>query len=131
MSLSKHSVEKAQQLASSIAARFDVFECDRCAVEIAKALGKMFPAYFERLRTSDKSHSIGLAEEGIQISANGLHLGIRIADRIFDNLHQTGIDGNNGWAGSCPQRKRHWNVNPDPLAIFSERYSWSSNSANG
>jgi hypothetical protein len=85
------SLAAAQRAASEIAGRFGLFECDRCAAEIAKRLGKRFPATFERLRTSDKSDVIGLIAEGIQITRNRTHVGIRIGDRIFDNLHHTGV----------------------------------------
>ncbi len=91
-------VEQAQQAASSIARRFGLFECDRCAKEIAKTLGKGFDAWFERLRTIDHSDVIGLADEGTQISTNGTHLGVRIGDKIVDNLLPEGVPARE-WAG--------------------------------
>ncbi len=86
------SEEDAQQAASGVARLFGLFECDRCATEIAKRLGERFPASFERLRTSDKSDVIGLIAEGVQISRNQTHVGVRVGNRIFDNLHHEGVD---------------------------------------
>jgi hypothetical protein len=91
------SVTAAQQAASEIASRFGLFECDRCAAEIAKRLGRSFPATFERLRTSDKSDVIGLIAEGVQVSRNRAHVGVRVGDQIFDNLHHGGTPASE-WA---------------------------------
>jgi hypothetical protein len=89
--------EKAQQAASKIASRFGVFECDRCAREIAKRLGRRSDAIFQRLSTADRSDIIGLADEDKQISASGFHVGVRIGDKVFDNLHHTGVSAHE-WA---------------------------------
>jgi len=85
------SIDAAQRKAATIARRFDAFECDRCAIEIVKALGKEVDATFERLCTSDRSDVIGLLREEMQISRSGVHVGIRIGDRVFDNLHPEGM----------------------------------------
>ncbi len=66
-------------------------------MEIARKLGKNFAGSFERLRTSDRSDIIGLAQEGIQISISGVHLGVRIGDKIYDNLHHQGVPAS-AWA---------------------------------
>src|SRR5712691_10429672 len=84
-------VEEAQQTACAVASKFGLFECDRCTREIVKRLGRDFPATVERLRTSDKSDVIGLRREGLQISRNRTHVGVRIGSRIFDNLHPEGV----------------------------------------
>jgi hypothetical protein len=84
-------IEQAQRVATEIAKKFGLFECDRCAKAIAKKLGKNFTATFERLRTADNSDAIGLAARGILISANRIHLGIRIGDLVFDNIHHAGV----------------------------------------
>jgi hypothetical protein len=80
-----------QQTATVIARRYGVFECDGCVIEIAKKLGKRFVATFERLRTPDGSDVIALVDRGLQISTSGVHVGIRIGDRVFDNLHPEGV----------------------------------------
>jgi hypothetical protein len=85
------SVQEAQAAALRIAQRFGLFECDQCAIAIAKALGKSFPLTFERLRTADDSDIIGLLEEGIQVSRNRFHVGVRVGDKIFDNHHHDGV----------------------------------------
>ncbi len=85
------SVEEARRVAAEVAAKFGIFECGRCAAEIAKRLGKDFPATFERLRTSDKSDVIGLAREDTQISTNRTHAGVRVGDVVFDNVHADGV----------------------------------------
>jgi hypothetical protein len=84
-------VEEAQQAASEIAKGYGNFQCDACAREIASGLGKNSDATFERLRTSDRSDVIGLAQEGIQISTNGVHVGVRIGEKIFDNHYHEGV----------------------------------------
>ena len=84
-------VEEAQQAASDIASRYRVYECDQCAAAIAKRLGRIVPLIFERLRTSDGSDIIALVQEGIQISRNKTHVGVRVGDRIYDNLHHDGV----------------------------------------
>jgi hypothetical protein len=84
-------VEAAQHEAAEIARTFGTFECDRCARAIAKKLGNHFDATFERLCTSDRSDVIGLANEGMQISTNRVHVGIRIGDKIIDSLHPEGV----------------------------------------
>lgn len=91
-------VEDSQQAASQAAQQFGLFECDRCGKEIVKKLGRGIAASFERLRTSDHSDIIGLAQEGIQFSTNGIHLVVRIGDKIIDNLHPEGVPAGE-WAG--------------------------------
>jgi hypothetical protein len=83
--------EEARGIAREVASRFGVFECDRCAIEIAKRIGRVFPASFERLRTSDDSDVIGLALEDIQISRNRTHVGVLVGDRVYDNLYHEGV----------------------------------------
>ena len=83
--------EAAHQLASAIAAEYGSFECDRCAKAIAKRLGWRFNAQFERLRTADNSDVIGHLKRGIQVSANRVHVGIRIGERVFDNVNHEGV----------------------------------------
>jgi hypothetical protein len=84
-------LEGAQELAAFIASKHGLFDCDKCAKAIAKKLGKEFGASFERLRTADNSDPIALAREGLLISINRVHLGIRIGDLIFDNIHHGGV----------------------------------------
>jgi hypothetical protein len=91
-------IAEAQQLAQEVASRYGVFECERCAVEIARRLRNGFPATFERLRTSDQSDVIGLVEEGVQISRTGTHTGVRIGDKVYDNLYHEGVLETE-WAG--------------------------------
>jgi hypothetical protein len=86
------SEQAAQRAASEIAKQYGLFECDRCAAEIAKKLTNRFPhVSFERLRTSDKSDVIGFVEEGVKVSRNRTHVGVRVGGRIFDNLHHHGV----------------------------------------
>jgi hypothetical protein len=84
-------LERAQELASLIAAKHGLFDCDTCAKAIAKKLGKDFGASFERLRTADNTDPIGLATKGILISTNRVHVGVRVGDLIFDNIHHEGV----------------------------------------
>jgi hypothetical protein len=84
-------IREAEQAANDVARQFGSFQCDACAKEIARKLGKGLDASFERLRTADNSDVIGLAREGIQVSANRSHVGVRIGDKVFDNLHHDGV----------------------------------------
>jgi hypothetical protein len=90
------SIDAAQQIAMEIACQFGNFECDRSAIAIAKALGRDFDATFQRLATSDRSDVIALADRDLQISLSGVHVGIRIGGKIFDNLHPDGVTAG-GW----------------------------------
>jgi hypothetical protein len=84
-------IERAQQIAAAIARSFKVFECDDCAKAIAKRLGRDFDACFVRLRTADNTDGIWFEAEALMISKNRVHIGVRIGDLIFDNLHQEGV----------------------------------------
>jgi papain fold toxin 2 of polymorphic toxin system len=90
-------IERAQRLAAGIAAKYDVFDCDKCAKAIARRLGKDFQASFERLSIVGEGDIIGLAATDMQISKNGVHGGIRIGDIIVDNIHPEGIPADE-WA---------------------------------
>ncbi len=105
--------EQAQQVASAIASRFDVFDCDACAREIAMALGKSSLATFEVLRPADGSDVIGLLESAEQVSTNGLHVGVAIAGKVFDNLHPHGVPQAE-WA------QRFVSIVPEPLVQWSK-----------
>jgi hypothetical protein len=91
-------IQEAQQAAQVVASKFGVFECDQCAIAIARKLGRGFPATFERRRTSDHSDVIGLMAESVQISRNRTHAGVRIGDKVYDNLHHEGVPASE-WAG--------------------------------
>ena len=58
---------------------------------IAKKLDRDINARFERLRSTDKSDVIVLEAEELMVSKSGVHLGIRIGDLIFDNIHHEGV----------------------------------------
>jgi hypothetical protein len=84
-------IEQAQRIAREIAKKFPVFECEECAIEIAKKLGKECIATFERLQTTDGGDIIGFVPESLLISKNGVHIGVKIGDLIYDNLHPDGV----------------------------------------
>jgi hypothetical protein len=84
-------IEAAQRRATEIARDYGNFECDRCAIAIAAGLDRAVAATFERLATADQSDVIALADKDQQISLSGVHVGIRIGDRVFDNLHHDGV----------------------------------------
>jgi hypothetical protein len=84
-------IERARRLATTIASKFDVFDCDKCAKAIARRLGKDFQARFERLSIVGEGDIIGLAATDMQISKNGVHVGVRIGDIIVDNIHPDGV----------------------------------------
>jgi hypothetical protein len=92
------SLAAAQQVASGIARRYTTFECAECAREIVRALGPTADAEVIKLLTSDRSAAIGLATRDVQISQTGHHVGVRVGDLVFDNLHPGGVPAA-AWAG--------------------------------
>jgi hypothetical protein len=84
-------IAQAQQIAADIAEKSPIFQCFECAIEIAKKIRKTVHATFERLRTLDNTDVICLRTEDLAISVNRIHLGIRIGDIVFDNIHHAGV----------------------------------------
>jgi hypothetical protein len=84
--------ERDRRIASRVAAKFDLlYECDACAAEIIKAVGRGSSARVTRIRPGDGSSVIGLAKTKSLISNNRSHVGVQVGDRIFDNLHPEGV----------------------------------------
>jgi papain fold toxin 2 of polymorphic toxin system len=83
--------EAAQREAAAIAKKYGFFDCDACVKEIARRVRRRIETAFERLRTADNSDIIGLATEDVQVSANRVHVGIRIGELVFDNHHPAGV----------------------------------------
>jgi Papain fold toxin 2 len=92
------SVAAAQRLAGSIARRYTTFECVECARDIVRALGRTADAEVIKLLTSDRSAVIGLTARDVQISQTGHHVGVRVGDLVFDNLHPDGVPAA-AWVG--------------------------------
>ncbi len=84
-------VEEGQEAARKIAGRFHNLQCDLCVREIAKKLGKDFPATFEKIYPEDESEGIILVEKNLLISEGRFHLGICLGNLVFDNHHGQGV----------------------------------------
>jgi Papain fold toxin 2 len=82
---------EAQETASAIARDFANFECTDCSKKIAQALGPRQDSTVVKLRVSDGSSVIGLRAQDRQISQTGHHVGVRVGDIVFDNLHPNGL----------------------------------------
>ena len=83
---------EAQMVASKLASAFVYFECTACAKRIVQALGPRHDGAVLKLRVADGSSIIGLRAQDRQISQTGHHIGERLGDRVFDNLHPDGLD---------------------------------------
>lgn len=83
--------EGPRELASRVAAKFGPFECEACAAEIIKKLGRGSEATMLRIRPGDGSSVIGLVTTGALVSNNRSHVGIRIGGLVFDNFHADGV----------------------------------------
>jgi hypothetical protein len=78
-------------LCRRIARKYGLFECDDCAADIVKRLGRESDASVVRIRPSDGTDVIGLAATGDRISENYSHVGVQVQGLIFDNLHPDGV----------------------------------------
>lgn len=83
--------ERAQQVATSVAGKHGNLQCDACASEIARTIGRHVAADFVRVATADGSDVLGLAVEDLQIATTGYHVGVRIGKRVFDNHFPDGV----------------------------------------
>ncbi len=82
-------------LASGAAQGFQVFQCETCADHIRDALikGGYGGQLVEIRGAGGRDFIICLSYDGGQatITQNGRHLGVRVGDTIFDNLHPGGM----------------------------------------
>lgn len=92
------SLNQAQQWAGAVARLFDNYECAECAAAVLKAIGPYPQAAVVRLTTADGSSVVGLRDADKRISVTGIHVGVRLGDRVYDNHHPGGIAGAE-WAG--------------------------------
>jgi hypothetical protein len=83
--------EQDRRIASRVAGKYGLFECDACAADIIKALGRESDACAVRIRPADGTEFIGLAETNSPISYNRSHVGVQVGGRVFDNLHPEGV----------------------------------------
>lgn len=92
--------ERDRRIARRVAAKFEIGECEACAAEIIKALGRGSSARVLRIHftVGSEFEFIGLAKTEALISYNGFHVGVQVGDRVFDNLHHEGVPSEE-WLG--------------------------------
>ncbi len=88
--------QDAKQVAAATAQGFKLLQCEACADKVQKALiGAGYAGHRIELR-ADFGHSFMgcLSYDGAwtSITLNGRHLGIRVGDVVFDNLHPQGME---------------------------------------
>jgi len=88
-------VDPAQTLAASAAHGFQVLQCEECASSVRDALvAAGYPGEIIELRAAGtRPYIICLSYDGGQatITRNGRHVGTRVGDLVFDNLHPDGM----------------------------------------
>jgi hypothetical protein len=87
--------EGPQNVASKAARGFGVFQCHECAENVKKALQAAgYSGTLVEIRgKAGRDFMVCLSYDGGQstITQNGRHVGVRIGDLMFDNLHPNGI----------------------------------------
>jgi hypothetical protein len=82
----------AQQTASEIARTFGNYQCVECGKAIARALGPLADATVIKLRVAPgRGGDIMLLSPNEHISFTGQHVGTRVGERVYDNLHPDGV----------------------------------------
>jgi hypothetical protein len=88
-------VDPAHTIAAAAANGYPVLRCQECADNIRATLTAAgFQGQIVELRTADRSpFMICLSYDGGQksITLNGWHVGVRVGDLVFDNLHTSGM----------------------------------------
>lgn len=77
--------------ASKIAEKYDLFECDSCANEIASSLKSK--GIKGKVLELDAGGPINVWHDGLgtNISTNGRHWAVEVDGMIIDNIHKQGI----------------------------------------
>jgi hypothetical protein len=85
--------EASQEAAASAAKGFNILECEQCAQRVQAALQKAGQKgqVIEIRGGGDFIISKSLPSTARAISDNGRHIGVRVGDMVFDNLHPDGI----------------------------------------
>jgi hypothetical protein len=88
-------VDTAHAIAATAAQGFAVFQCQECADNVRNALvASGFHGQVLELRNREKyEFMVCLSYQGGQttITETGRHVGIRVGDLVFDNLHRDGM----------------------------------------
>jgi hypothetical protein len=88
-------VDSAQTIAAAAARGYAVLQCQECAQNIRDALmAAGFRGQLVELRVgSTRPYMVCLSHDGGQssITLNGRHVGVRVSDVVFDNLHPSGM----------------------------------------
>jgi Papain fold toxin 2 len=87
--------KSALELATEASRGFEVLKCFECAANIKKALlGAGHKGQWVEIRgASPRPNMVCLSFDGgrATITQNGRHVGIRVGDMMFDNLHPDGL----------------------------------------
>jgi hypothetical protein len=86
----------ARDVAAKAAQGYQLFQCQECAEAIRDALvaaGHKGQVIEIRARgQTDFMVCISFDGGWMSITQNGRHLGVRVSDEVFDNLHSNGMD---------------------------------------
>ncbi|NEO93347.1 MAG: hypothetical protein F6K56_25295 [Moorea sp. SIO3G5] len=102
--------EEIWQGVSQIVAGYPLLECDRCAMSVMEWLrqngveGKII-----RLRTKRRNEVFIISDRygtGDSITENGIHYGVEVFGKVFDNLSREGLS-REAWLNDfhCPSGK--------------------------
>jgi hypothetical protein len=89
-------MDTAHSIAAAAACGFPVFECHACAENIRKALiAAGVHGQLVELRTRREKYKfiicLSYQDGQTTITETGRHVGIRVGDVVFDNLHPDGM----------------------------------------
>ena len=88
-------MDPAHSVAANAARGFQLFQCEQCANSIRDALlrGGYHGEVIEMRPGGSLPFIICMSYHGgtIAITRNGRHVGVRVGDMVFDNLHPDGM----------------------------------------
>jgi hypothetical protein len=89
---------------SEIVVRFSLLECDKCAIAIINWLDKTdIPYKVLKLKTQRPSDFYIISDRvgsNESITENGIHYGVEVLDKVFDNLSSEGMTREE-WLRGC------------------------------
>lgn len=104
------SVEEIYQEVGKIVGKFTILECDRCAKAVLEWLkNNGIPGKVIKLKTKKRKEFFIVSDRWTQdrsITDNGIHYGVEVAGRVFDNLSTEGMS-RESWLNDfhCPSEE--------------------------
>jgi hypothetical protein len=89
------SPEEIHRLVGQIVVMFSLLECAQCAIAVMQWLDREnIPYRLLRLKTKRRSDMFVISDRvtsGESITENGVHYGVEVLDKVFDNLSAAGL----------------------------------------